>query len=223
MIVVVDNRELVTNGYQSLFGREGVSAAGFQAEEFREWVETAPDADISAVEAFILGDFDDRKISPRLIRARSKAPLIALSDSRNLDGTLDLFAAGVDDVVAKPVHVREILARVGAIRRRETADDMRTVVGEICVYQDGRDAEVASKPLALPRRERRILEYLVANRGRRVSKQQLFSAIYGIFDENVEENVIESHISKLRKKLKMRLGYDPVSSKRYLGYGIGVE
>ena len=42
-------------------------------------------------------------------------------------------------------------------------------------------------------------------------------------EENVEENVIESHISKLRKKLKMRLGYDPVSSKRYLGYGIGVD
>ncbi len=77
-------------------------------------------------------------------------------------------------------------------------------------------------PWFLPARERRILEYLVANKGRRVSKQQLFSAIYGIFDENVEENVIESHISKLRKKLKMRLGYDPVSSKRYLGYGIGV-
>ncbi|UIJ72889.1 response regulator transcription factor [Aurantimonas sp. HBX-1] len=223
MIVVVDNRELVTSGYQSLFGREGVSAAGFQADDFREWVETAPDADISAVEAFLLGDFDDRAICPRFIRSRSKAPLIALSDSRNLDGTLDLFAAGVDDVVAKPVHVKEILARVGAIRRREAIEQARTVVGEISVYQDGRDAEVAGKPMALPRRERRILEYLVANRGRRVSKQQLFSAIYGIFDENVEENVIESHISKLRKKLKMRLGYDPVSSKRYLGYGIGVD
>ncbi|MEX6504982.1 response regulator transcription factor [Jiella sp. M17.18] len=223
MIVVVDNRELVTSGYQSLFAREGVSAAGFGAEEFRDWVETAPDADLSAVEAFLLGDFDDRAVSPRLIRARSKAPLIALSESRNLDGTLDLFAAGVDDVVAKPVHVKEILARVGAIRRREASEAAQTVVGEIAVFQDGRDAEVAGKPMALPRRERRILEYLVANRGRRVSKQQLFNAIYGIFDENVEENVIESHISKLRKKLKMRLGYDPVSSKRYLGYGIGVE
>ncbi len=90
------------------------------------------------------------------------------------------------------------------------------------MFADGRDAEVAGQTMVLPRRERRILEYLVANKGRRVSKQQLFSAIYGIFDENVEENVIESHISKLRKKLKMRLGYDPVSSKRYLGYGIGV-
>ncbi|MCK5932804.1 MAG: response regulator transcription factor [Fulvimarina manganoxydans] len=223
MIVIVDNRELVTSGYQSLFAREGVSAAGFGADEFQEWVETAPESDLSAVEAFLLGDFDERTASTRIIRSRSKAPMIALSENRNLDGTLDLFAAGVDDVVSKPVHVKEILARVGAIRRREASEAARTVVGEIAIYQDGRDAEVAGKALALPRRERRILEYLVSNRGRRVSKQQLFSAIYGIFDENVEENVIESHISKLRKKLKMRLGYDPVSSKRYLGYGIGVE
>lgn len=222
MIVVVDNRELVTGGYKSMFGSEGVSSAGFQVEEFRDWVESASDVDVSSVEAFLLGDFPERASFTKLVKARSTAPLIALAETRTLTSTLDLFAAGIDDVVAKPVHVKEILARVGAIRRRDTIDRARTSVDEICVFNDGRDAEVAGESLVLPRRERRILEYLVANRGRRVSKQQLFSAIYGIFDENVEENVIESHISKLRKKLKMRLGYDPVSSKRYLGYGIGV-
>jgi DNA-binding response OmpR family regulator len=72
----------------------------------------------------------------------------------------------------------------------------------------------------LPRRERRILEYLIANRGRRVTKTQIFNAIYGIFDEEVEENVVESHISKLRKKLRKKLGVDPVDSKRFLGYCI---
>ncbi|MGB3582443.1 MAG: winged helix-turn-helix domain-containing protein, partial [Roseiarcus sp.] len=41
-----------------------------------------------------------------------------------------------------------------------------------------------------------------------------------LFDENVDENVIESHISKLRKKLKHRLGFDPIDSKRFLGYCI---
>ena len=72
--------------------------------------------------------------------------------------------------------------------------------------------------LTLPRRERRILEYLVANRGRRVDKSQIFNAVYGIFDEDVDENVIESHVSKLRKKLRAHLGCDPIDSKRYLGY-----
>ncbi len=56
------------------------------------------------------------------------------------------------------------------------------------------------------------------NRGRRLAKSQIFNAVYGIFDEDVDENVVESHISKLRKKLKHRLGYDPIDSKRFLGY-----
>ena len=92
------------------------------------------------------------------------------------------------------------------------------VVGEMRVFFDGRDPEIKGSILPLPRRERRILEYLVANRGRRVSKAQIFNSIYGIFDDNVEENVVESHISKLRKKLRRHLGYDPINSVRYLGY-----
>ena len=86
------------------------------------------------------------------------------------------------------------------------------------VFFDGRDPEVNGEVLTLPRRERRILEYLVANTGKRVTKSQIFNAIYGLFDEEVDEAVVESHVSKLRKKLRSRLGYDPIEAKRYLGY-----
>ena len=72
--------------------------------------------------------------------------------------------------------------------------------------------------MALPRRERRILEFLATHRNRRVTKAQIFHAIYGLFDEDVEESVVESHVSKLRKKLRQRMGFDPIDSKRFLGY-----
>ena len=86
------------------------------------------------------------------------------------------------------------------------------------IFLDGRDPEIDGQPLPLPRRERRILEYLASNCGRRVTKTQVFNSIYGLFDDEVEENVVESHISKLRKKLRDKLGYDPIDSKRFLGY-----
>jgi two-component system, OmpR family, flagellar system response regulator FtcR len=218
VLVIVDEREMVTAGYACRFGNEGVSAARFRTEEFREWVSTVSDSDLYAVEAFLLGDCQDREVLPKLIRERSRAPVIAMNEAPSLEQTLDLFAAGVDDVVRKPIHVREILARVGAIRRRLEAQQDHAVIGEMRVYFDGRDPEIKGVVVPLPRRERRILEYLVANRGRRVSKAQIFNSIYGIFDENVEENVVESHISKLRKKLRRHLGRDPISSVRYLGY-----
>ena len=218
MIVIVDERELVKDGYQSLLNREGVASASFGSHEFGEWVSSVADDDLKAVSAFLIGDCCGEQVSPRRIRDRSTAPVIALSDQPSLENTLKLFEAGVDDVVRKPVHVREILARIAAISRRVQEERSYSEFGALRIFMDGRDPEIDGEPLPLPRRERRILEFLAGNAGRRVTKTQVFNSIYGIFDEDVEENVVESHISKLRKKLRERLGYDPIDSKRFLGY-----
>jgi DNA-binding response OmpR family regulator len=186
--------------------------------DFDNWVKTVAERDMMAVEAFLLGDCRDRHVLPRIIKGRSTAAVIAMNDNKSLEETLDLFAAGVDDVVRKPIHVREILARIKAIRNRQRLEAGWTDIGEIRVFSDGRDPEVRGEVLALPRRERRILEYLVAHRGGRVTKTQIFNSVYGLFNEDIDENVVESHISKLRKRLRHRLGYDPIQSQRYLGY-----
>lgn len=218
MLVIVDDREIVTTGYASGFRSEGISAIGFEPQEFRAWVATVAEADLKAVEAYLIGDCNCREALPRLIRERSRAPVIVMNETHSLEQTLDLFAAGVDDVVRKPIHVRELLARVGAIRRRSESVDECAVMGDMRVFFDGRDPEVRGETFPLPRREKRILEFLVRHRGKRVNKSQIFNSIYGFFDEDVEENVVESHVSKLRKKLRHQLGYDPIDSKRYLGY-----
>ena len=222
MIVIVDERDLVKEGYNSLFSREGIASAGFGTSEFSEWVETVADDDLRSVRAFLLGQCGSANAWPRRIRDRSDAPVIALSEQNCLEDTLRLFEAGVDDVVRKPVHVREILARISAISRRVQDEPSYLQIGAMRIYMDGRDPEIDGQPLPLPRRERRILEYLASNSSRRVTKTQVFNAIYGIFDEDVEENVVESHISKLRKKLREKLGFDPIDSKRYLGYRLAV-
>ena len=205
-------------GYAGGFKTEGVCSAGLCPSDFHEWVATAAEHDIAAVEAFLIGSCRERAAYPRSIKERSRAPIIAINETQSLEQTLDLFAAGFDDVVRKPIHVRELLARIDAIRRRALVKEDEHLFGDIRVFFDGRDPEIRGEPLPLPRRERRIFEYLVKNRGRRVNKTQIFNAIYGIFDEHIEENVVESHVSKLRKKLRNRLGYDPIESKRYLGY-----
>ncbi len=218
MFIIVDERELVTNAYACRFSQEGVVSTGFVSEQFIDWVGGALDKDLAAVEAFLIGECPSREELPRIIRRRSQAPVIAMNDATSLEQTLGLFSAGVDDVVRKPIHVKEILARVYAIRRRAEAREDSTVFGDIEVFFDGRDPIVKGQSLSLPRRERRILEYLVMNRRRRLTKAQIFNAVYGIFDGDVGETVVESHISKLRKKLRARLGFDPIDSQRFLGY-----
>ncbi|MEI2385822.1 response regulator transcription factor [Breoghania sp. JC706] len=219
MFIIVDDREIVTSGYASGFEREGVSSLGLPPDEFSAWVKTTPQDELTAVDAFLIGDCEERSTYPRIIRNRvRKAPVLALNEKTCLEQTLELFAAGVDDVLRKPIHVREIMARVGAIRRRAIEDGDDMLVGNIRVFFDGRDPVIAGEEYALPRRERRILEFMARNHGRRVTKTQIYNAVYGISNEDVDESVVESHISKLRKKLKMQLGYDPIESVRFLGY-----
>ena len=218
MILIVDERATVTQGYAAWFNREGISACGLCPSEFDSWVRTAADPDMLAVEAVLLGECPDRHALSKVIKRRSNAAVIALNENRSLEETLDLFAAGVDDVVRKPIHVREIIARIKAIRRRAKGAPDFADVGEMRIFFDGRDPEIRGELLQLPRRERRILEYLVNNRGCRVNKTQIFNSVYGLFSDDIDENVVESHISKLRKRLRYRLGYDPIDSKRYLGY-----
>ncbi|MTI16946.1 response regulator transcription factor [Rhodobacteraceae bacterium RKSG542] len=219
MYLIVDEQRLVTEGYASGLEREGVATSGFAPDDFLDWMEAAHDADFEAVEAILIGECVSLQQALQVVRRRcQKKPLIILDSAPSLDHTLKWFAAGVDDVLRKPVHPQEILARVNAIRRRSSSQPMEISIGDLTVFFDGRDPEAKGEPLALPRRERRILEYLARNNGRRLTKTQIYNFVYGIFESEVDENVIESHISKLRKKLRSRMGYDPIDSKRYLGY-----
>ena len=218
MIVIVDDREIVIDGYQSGFDREGIATTGFDPDEFRGWLGAVSKTDLSAVEAFLIGNSSRREQIPQIIKSKTGVPIIAMSEDLRLSGVLELFSCGVDDVVRKPIHVKEILARIRAIMSRKADGEDATEAGLIRLYPDGRTPQVNNQPFPLPRREYRILEHLVAKTDKRVSKAQLFSVVYGLFEDNVEESVVESHVSKLRKKLRQALGYDPIDSKRYLGY-----
>jgi len=218
MFVILDDRATVAGGCVACFEREGIAAVAVEPTEFCEWFESVNDSDVAVVEGFLIGSVENRRQISAQIRSRCRAPLIGLIEARALSETLDLFSLGFDDVLAKPFHVREILARSGAIRRRMKMAEQCVDIAGIRIFFDGRDPLVNGEVLPLPRRERRILECLVLSRNTRVTKTQIFNRVYGIFNDEIHENVIESHISRLRKRLKQRLGHDPIDSQRFLGY-----
>nr|WP_245444302.1 response regulator transcription factor [Bradyrhizobium sp. Y36] len=222
MYIIVDDRESVANSYVGGLVREGVSSIGFSSGEFWDWLQSASESDLAAVDAFLLGDCDARGSLPRAMRKRSAAPIIAMSGQKMLKNTLELFESGVDDVVHVPIHLREILARTAAIARRRVGELPRPCENRIQVFFNGRDPEIAGHALTLPRRELRILEYMVSNHGKWITKTQIFNAVYGIFESTFDESVIESHVSKLRKKLRDRLGFDAIVARRYVGYRLDI-
>jgi two-component system, OmpR family, flagellar system response regulator FtcR len=224
MIVFIDDRDLVTDSYRAQLEREGFPVLAFRSSQFKQWASDTSERDFEQVGACLVGSMSDDNISLKYLRDCINAPLIALSDQGSLENTLKLFDSGFDDVVKKPVHIREILARISVIRRRRAQmSDESASASRLRIFMDGRDPEIDGSTFELPRRERRILEYLYSIGGRRASKGQLFDAVYGHFDEEVDENVIESHVSKLRKKLRAKLGFEVVDSKRFLGYRLDIE
>lgn len=220
MIVVVDDRMDVADAYKTTIGREGYATVCFNPDDFVAWFNSTQEIDLASVEAVVLGEFEQRESVTRNVKSKSNIPAIALIDFKALDSTLRLFMAGADDVVHKPVHARELVARIGAIGRRNSTQLSQALWSQdgLIIYGGGRDIELNGTIMKIPRRELRILEFLAKHKGRRVSRSQIFSAVYGVLDEAVEECVVESHISKLRKKLKEVLGYDPIDTQRFLGY-----
>jgi two-component system, OmpR family, flagellar system response regulator FtcR len=223
MIIVLDSRlEIETLLCQGLRS-EGLMTTSFNHQEFSEWFSSLEANEKSTIETVVIGDFADRYKTMKLIKLKSSIPMVAINISTDIESTLNSFLAGADDVVGQHVHFREIAARIGAIKRRKSSNIGHVAVGPLRIYFDSRDPEIDGVAFVLPRRERHILEYLASNRTRRVNRRMIFNAVYGLFEEDVEESVVESHISKLRKKLRAVLGFDPIDNQRYLGYQLQHE
>lgn len=221
MYIVVDERHSVRVNYIANFEKEGVSSLGLFSQDFHEWLRSASGDDIEAIQGFVLGEFQDRNFIARAIRRYSVAPIFAVTEGQSLEEKLELLTSNFDDVLGKTAHVKEILARSQAVWRRVNSPRDQTDVTSderLKVFFDGRDIEVDGEAVTLPRRERQILEHLIRNRGRRLTKQQIFNAVYGVFAQSVDDSVIEGHVSKLRKKLRGLLGTDPIEAKRFMGY-----
>lgn len=220
MIVFIENRPLVVDGYKARFKERGETLVRLSCADAIDWLNTSSDRELTSVEAVFIGETTDCEGVFSMVKSKIDVPIIALLDNRSLKETINFYRLGADDVVSKPVHYEELLIRVAAIKKRMFSKPTLSAKPkeQVVVYFDGRDPEINGEQVELPRRERRILEYLASLNGRRVTKAQIFGAIYGVFDEQIEDNVVESHISKLRKKLRGILGHDPIDSKRYLGY-----
>lgn len=219
MIVVIDERESVGRGFVAQFRSLGVAATDMSVADCRDWLSGLHLRDAGALDAVIVGACAARAVLPRTVRGKSDAAVIAVNEDRALSATLALFDVGYDDVVVPPMHAQEIVARVHAIKRRHHR--LATDLGygrRLVVHQDGRDPEIDGEPLALTRRERSVLACLAGNEGRWVSKTRLFNAVYGPMPTEVGEQAVESHICRLRARLRTRLGRDPVRAQRYSGY-----
>jgi DNA-binding response OmpR family regulator len=135
-----------------------------------------------------------------VVRRLSTAAVLMLTARDTLADRLHGLGRGADDYLGKPFAMAELVARIHAVLRRSRPEGSTVAVGDLVVNDDVSAVQRAGTRVDLTATERRMLGYLVQQRERVVSKTQILTAVWGY--DGFDENVVEVHMSSLRRKLE---------------------
>ncbi len=131
-----------------------------------------------------LPDMEGYDVVRRLRAARIATPVLMLSETASPQAKIKGFAAGADDVLAKPFDPQELVARIQAVVRRAKGFAQSSLaVGELTLNLGSREATVAGTPVHLTGKEYAILELLVLRKGMVLTKEAFLNHLYGGMDE----------------------------------------
>lgn len=146
--------------------------------------------------------------------------VLIVSAKNSLDDRLSGLRLGADDYLTKPFHLSELLARVEAIVRRRSFNGSQFVeFREIKADLEGKQVTIHNSPVRLSKREYHLLLYLIANKGKIISKNAIAEHLWGDDIDMADSfDFIYTHIKNLRKKLVDAGAGDYIHSAYGMGY-----
>jgi two-component system, OmpR family, response regulator len=215
VLVVEDEPELLRVVSQAL--RESGYAVD-EASDGEEGLYKAKSWDYDAVVLdLMLPGLDGWQILERMRRDK-KTPVLIVTARDAVNDRVRGLDLGADDYLVKPFELTELFARLRALIRRAAGQAVATFeVGEIEIDLRSRTVARAGKPVRLTGREYALVELLALNRGKLVTRTQIYEHL---FDENDDSlsNLVEVHVKNIRKKL----GRDFIETRRGQGYVVTV-
>ena len=172
--------------------------------------------DLAVLDLMLPGGRDGFALA-RAIRGHRDCGVIILTARDALPDRVRGFEVGADDYVVKPFELAEVLLRARAVLRRLGRVPDTVEVGDLVLDESAGVVVRGGVELELTATEYRLLAYLVANRGRTLSKTQLLTQVWG-YDE-YDPNLVEVHVSALRRKLEQH-GPRLVHTVRGHGYSL---
>jgi two-component system, OmpR family, response regulator len=150
------------------------------------------------------------------LRASKRTPVLMLTARDTVADRVRGLDSGADDYLVKPFDLPELFARIRALIRRSAGQPHPCIeFGPVVLDTRSRAVTNAGAAVTLTAREYAIFEYLAVNRGRVVSRTELYEHLFDEHDDSLS-NLVDVHVFAIRKKL----GYDLIVTRRGLGYSI---
>ena len=160
------------------------------------------------------------EIVRRLRAAKNALPLLILTARGRWQDKVEGQEAGADDYLAKPFEIEELLARLRALLRRAAGAPTQVIeLGPVRLDRAAQQVWLHGAPVELTAFELRLLERLMTQRGRVISKRELADYLYP-HDEDRDSNVLEVLVGRLRRKLDPDGMLAPIETLRGRGYRI---
>jgi two-component system, OmpR family, response regulator len=167
----------------------------------------------------MLPEIDGLTIVKTLRAMGNRIPILFLTTMASIDDRVEGLQGGGDDYLVKPFAFAELLARLGALMRRPPLSDVKTVfeVSDLRMDLIKREVKRAGKRIELQPQEFKLLEYLLRNEGRVVTRTMLLENVWE-FHFDPQTSVVETHMSRLRAKVDRGFERELIQTVRGVGY-----
>ena len=173
----------------------------------------------AAIIDLMLPKLDGLSLIEKMRREKIRTPVIILSARGSVDDRVKGLHTGGDDYLTKPFAFSELLARVQALIRRslDVSEPTKLMVGDVSINIVTREVVRAGQSIELQPLEFSLLEYLMRNAGRVVSKTMIMEHVWDYYFDP-QTNVVESRIYKLREKIDKGFSNKLIHTVRGVGY-----
>jgi DNA-binding response OmpR family regulator len=216
ILVVEDNHRLSTSLKLNL-AHEGYSVdTAYDGQEGQDLAELAP-YDLIILDV-LLPAKDGFEVCRDLRRRRIHTPILLLTARDSVDDRVEGLDCGADDYLVKPFAMRELLARLRALlRRQQPYQPGRLEMGSLVVDPSIHTALRAGHPIELTPREFALLEFLLRHPNQVVTRQLIEQHIWN-YDFECESNVIDVYVRRLRRKIDDPFPVKLLTTVRGIGY-----
>lgn len=142
----------------------------------------------------------------KLIRQKSEVPILFISALSEDENKLKGYELGADDFISKPFTPSLLYAKCHALLKRLKRQSPRLEEGVICIDTDTHEVLVQDQPVPLSHKEYQLLVYLIENKRKILSRDQLLDALWG-YDYYGDQRIVDTYIKKLRKKIGVASAY----------------